>query len=186
MNNFNCVQSIIYINFVIEIKLLLNVKETNTEIKNAKNKIVKFYDQLFLSDDFKNVTKKDFKEMKRRYRNAHDVIKKKTMIFWKSVMYWSMSFFRNSRSVRERKWKISISTTIQRKKMIKEKNRMIKKRKKIIDRKRMIILRQMKKYNDEKCYCVRVLSAISLNDISKTMIFCCFSYYYSMYFDSII
>ena len=81
MNNFNCVQSIIYINFVIEIKLLLNVKETNTEIKNAKNKIVKFYDQLFLSDDFKNVTKKDFKEMKRRYRNAHDVIKKKTMIF---------------------------------------------------------------------------------------------------------
>ena len=83
MNNFNCVQSIIYINFVIEIKLLLDVKKTSTEIKNLKDKIVKFYDQLFLSDDFKNVTKEDFKKMKRRYRNAHDVIKKKNDDFLK-------------------------------------------------------------------------------------------------------
>ena len=77
MNSSNCVQSTIYVNLAIETKLLLDVKKTSTKIKNARNKIVKFYDQLPLSDDFKKITKKNFKKMKRRYRNAHDVPKKK-------------------------------------------------------------------------------------------------------------
>ena len=153
MNNFNCVQSIIYVNFVIEIKLLLDVKKTNTEIKNVRNKIVKFYDQLFLNDNFKKITKKNFKKMKRRYCNAHDVIKKKTKIFWKNVTYRSMILFRNSKSVREKRWKISISTSIQKRKIIRIKSKMIRKKKKMI-------LSQFQKFDNQKCRCVFVFFVI--------------------------
>ena len=73
--------STIYVNFVIEIKLLLNVKNIKKKIKNAKNKIIKFYNQLFLNSNFKNVTKKKFKKFKTRYRNSHDIDKKK----WKII-----------------------------------------------------------------------------------------------------
>ena len=102
MNNFNCVQSVIYVNFVIEIKFLLNVKKTNTKIKNVKNKIVKFYDQLFLNDNFKKITKNDFKKMKRRYRNVHDVIKKKNENFLKKC-YVSIDVFSSKFKKRTRK-----------------------------------------------------------------------------------
>ena len=108
MNNFNCVQSIIYVNFVIEVKLLLDVKKTSTEIKNARNKIVKFYDQLSLSDDFKKITKENFKKMKRRYRNAHGVSKKKNEDFLKKCyVFIDVSFSKSKKRTRKKMKNIS-------------------------------------------------------------------------------
>ena len=116
MNSFNCVQSVIYVNFVIEVKFLLDVKKTNTEIKNARNKIVKFYDQLFLSDDFKKITKENFKEMKRRYRNAHDVIKKRNEdLLKKCYVSIGASFSKFKKRTREKMKNISFDIDTEKK-----------------------------------------------------------------------
>ena len=81
---------VIYVNFTIKIKLLINVENINREVKDTKHKIVKFYNQLLLSKNFKDITKNDFKKLKSHYRNFHVAIKK---IFFFKKCYVSIDVF---------------------------------------------------------------------------------------------
>ena len=64
-------------NFIIEIKLYLNINDININKLNARNRLLKFYDQIFVYSNFKNVNKFNFKKIKKRYYNQYDNIVKR-------------------------------------------------------------------------------------------------------------
>ena len=59
----------IYINLAIEVKLYQDASTGNGKL-DARERLIKFYDQLPLHPDFRDVDKNDFKELRDRYRNS--------------------------------------------------------------------------------------------------------------------
>ena len=59
----------IYVNLAIEVKLYLDICETGIGALDARDRLLKFYDQIPVHPNFDNVDKSDFKEIKKRYRN---------------------------------------------------------------------------------------------------------------------
>ena len=55
--------------------MIVNFERTN--ILNARNRFLRFYDKISLHDDFKNVNKTDFKKLRKRFHNQHSSISKK-------------------------------------------------------------------------------------------------------------
>ena len=60
---------IIYINLAIEVKLFLDQKIAQIIIQNARVRLLRFYDIIFIYIDFIKVNKTQFKELNDRYRN---------------------------------------------------------------------------------------------------------------------
>jgi len=60
------------VNVVIEVKLYFNVCDIDIDILNIKSHLLKFYNQISTHDDFINIDKSDFKELKKCYQNMHD------------------------------------------------------------------------------------------------------------------
>ena len=63
----------IYVNLIIEIKLFLNVvKNDEKNMQNARIRLLNFYDDIFFHENFKQIDKLNFKQLRKRYRNQHD------------------------------------------------------------------------------------------------------------------
>ena len=58
-------------NLAIELKLYLDACDTNSGALDARDRLLKFYDQIPVHPNFSEVDKQDFKELRRRYRNQH-------------------------------------------------------------------------------------------------------------------
>ena len=82
---------IIYVNLIIEVKLYLNISDININKLNARDRLLKFYDQIFVHSNFKDVNKSDFKKIKKRYRNQHDnIVERSDRIFKKCFTFIEM------------------------------------------------------------------------------------------------
>ena len=58
-------------NLATEVKLYLDTVATGKGLLDARDRLLKFYDQIPVHPNFQDVDKSDFKELKKRYRNQH-------------------------------------------------------------------------------------------------------------------
>jgi len=65
------------VNVAIEVKLYLDICDTDIDVLNVRSRLLKFYDQISTHNDFINIDKSDFKELKECYQNMHDAAFKK-------------------------------------------------------------------------------------------------------------
>ena len=81
----------------IEIKKYMNIKKTNVSVLNVKQIFFKFYDQLFKIENYDDVDKNDFWELRDRIKNER---KKKNEInktnFQKKFHFISSLFRKNA------------------------------------------------------------------------------------------
>ena len=62
----------IYVNLATQVKLYMDVAATGVGKLDARNRLLKFYDALAIHEDFVDVDKTEFKEIRKRYRNSHE------------------------------------------------------------------------------------------------------------------
>ena len=62
----------IYVNLATQVKLYMDVAATGVGKLDARNRFLKFYDSLAIHEDFVDVDKTEFKEIRKRYRNSHE------------------------------------------------------------------------------------------------------------------
>lgn len=71
---------------------LIIVKFEKANILNARNRFLRFYDKMFLHDDFKNVNKTNFKKLRKRFHNQYSSISKNN----KKILKKCFTFIKSS------------------------------------------------------------------------------------------
>ena len=62
-------------------------------MKNAEIRLLNFYDDIFFHENFKQIDKSDFKQLRKRYRNQHDFLNsKKSKILKECFTFIDLSF----------------------------------------------------------------------------------------------